>query len=323
MTDTIHRVDVVGVGLNATDTILRLPHFPAFSSKVEILSTDLRAGGQVASAMTACRRWGLRARYVGKVGDDWAADFQQQQLDADGVESHLIREPNCASPASYILVDANSGERTVLWGRDPRAELLPEELRRDWVQSASVLLVDGHDTSSATQAARWARDAKMPVVADFDNLYSGAQVLLENVDFLICSSEFLTRLTGERDLFKAMRTIHAKFKCHLTAATLGREGVIAWDGRRFLYERAFFVDAVDTTGAGDIFHGAFVYGLVRGSTLEQNLRFSCAAAGLSCRAIGARAGIAPIAEIERLMAEGRQREPRYSAEDLEKAAQVG
>src|SRR5208282_4185688 len=134
MNSQIPRVDVAGVGLNATDTIIRVPHFPEFNSKVEILSADIRAGGQVASAMVACRRWGLTARYVGKVGDDWAADFQQQQLDADSVESHLIREPNCKSPASYILVDAASGERTVLWGRDPRAELKPEEVRPEWVQ---------------------------------------------------------------------------------------------------------------------------------------------------------------------------------------------
>ncbi|HXW18845.1 MAG TPA: PfkB family carbohydrate kinase [Candidatus Acidoferrales bacterium] len=320
MTSPVERVDVVGVGLNATDTIIRLPHFPTLDSKVRVLSSDIRAGGQVASAMVACQRWGLRTRYVGKVGDDWAADFQQQQFDAAGVESHLIREPNCASPASYILVDAKCGERTVLWGRDPRVELHPDDLRREWVVNASALLVDGHDTAAAAQAARWAREAGNPVVGDFDNLYGGVEVLLEYVDHIITSLEFPGRLIGVRDPIQALPRIHAKFKCHLTAATLGRNGVIAWDGVRFIYVPAFRVEAIDTTGAGDVFHGAYVYGIVRGMSLEENLEFSCAAAGLACNAVGARAGIADLEAIEQLIRTGERNEPLYQPEDLDRAA---
>ncbi len=316
----IARVDVVGVGLNATDTIIRLPNFPAFDSKVRLISSDVRAGGQVASAMVACQRWGLRTRYVGKVGDDWAADFQQQQLDAERVESHLIREPSCPSPASFILVDTRSGERTVLWGRDQRVELRPEELRREWIETASALLVDGHDTAAAAQAARWAREAGIPVVGDFDNLYPGVQALLENVDYLISSSSFPARLTNETDLLKALPQIQAQLKCHLMAANLGRDGVVGWGGRKFFYSPAFQVNAIDTTGAGDIFHGAFVYGIVKGMSIEQNLEFSCAAAGLACTGIGARGGIATLDEIERLIRSGERHKSRYRAEDLAKAA---
>jgi len=319
----IERVDVVGVGLNATDTIIRLPNFPAFDSKVRLISSDLRAGGQVASAMVACQRWGLRTRYVGKVGDDWAADFQQQQLDIEKMESHLIREPNCPSPASFILVDTRSGERTVLWGRDQRVELRPEEIKREWIESASALLVDGHDTAAAALAARWARAAKTPVIGDFDNLYPGVQALLENVDYLITSSAFPARLTNEADIFKALRQIQTQFKCCLMAANLGRDGVIGWDGKRFLYSPAFQVNAIDTTGAGDIFHGAFVYGIVRGMSVERNLEFSCAAAGIACTGIGARGAIATLDEIEHLIRTGKRHESRYRTEDLEKAAAAG
>ncbi len=316
-------VDAVGVGLNATDTIIRLPNFPAFDSKVKLISSDVRAGGQVASAMVACQRWGLRTRYVGKVGDDWAAEFQQQQLDAEHVESHLIREPNCASPASFILVDTRSGERTVLWGRDQRVELRPEEIKREWIESASALLVDGHDTAAAALAARWARESRIPVVGDFDNLYPGVQALLENVDYLISSSAFPARLTNESDVLKALRQIQAQFKCSLMAANLGRDGVVGWDGSRFHYSPAFQVNAIDTTGAGDIFHGAFVYGIVRGMRVGQNLEFSCAAAGLACTGIGARGAIATLDEIEQLIRSGKRHESRYRAADLEKAAASG
>jgi sulfofructose kinase len=320
MNAKIERVDAVGVGLNATDTILRLPYFPTLDSKVRTMSADLRAGGQVASAMVACSRWGLRARYVGKVGDDWAANFQQEQLDAEGVESHLVREPNCASPASYILVDTRSGERTVLWGRDPRAELHPEDLKKEWVQSASALLVDGHDTAAAAQAARWAHEVQTPVVGDFDNIYPGVQALLENVDYIITSQGFPARMTGESDVLKSLPQLQAEFKCHLMAANLGRDGVIGWDGKRFFYFPAFTVNAIDTTGAGDIFHGAFVYGVVKGMSVEQNLEFSCAAAGLACTGLGARGGIATLDEINRLIRQGERHESRFRAEDLPNAA---
>ncbi|MGA8075210.1 MAG: carbohydrate kinase family protein [Candidatus Acidiferrales bacterium] len=318
----VGRVDVVGVGLNATDTIIRLPRFPEFDSKMELISHDVRAGGQVASAMVACRRWGLSARYIGKIGEDWAGEFQRRELESDDVESHLFPVAGCESQRAYILVDEASGERTILWKRDARLEIRPEELRRDWITSASALLVDAHDTAAATQAAQWAREAGIPVIVDVDNRYSGVQVLLEHMDFVIGSRDFPAQLTGESDLLKSLPMIHEEFKCRLTGATLGKDGVIAWDGARFLYARAFDVRAIDTTGAGDIFHAAFVYGVVKGWPCERLLEFSCAAAGLACTAIGARAGIATLAEIEHLMKTGAKHAAVYEPGDLGRVARA-
>src|SRR5258708_28122125 len=117
-------VDIVGVGLNATDTIIRLPHFPAFNSKVEFRVSEILPGGQVATAVTACARWGLRARYVGKIGDDSSGQLQQDEMRRAGIEAHWIAVPACQSQSSFILVDEQTGERTVLWERDSRLELL-------------------------------------------------------------------------------------------------------------------------------------------------------------------------------------------------------
>ena len=314
------RVAVVGVGLNATDTIIRVARFPEFDSKMELISHDVRAGGQVASAMVACRRWGLSTRYIGKIGEDWAGDFQLRELETDGVERHLFRVAGCESQRAYILVDEASGERTILWKRDARLEIRPEELQREWITSASALLVDGHDTAAATQAARWAREAGIPVVVDVDDKYLGVQVLLEHADFVIASREFPARLTGESDLLKALREIRAEFKCRLSGATLGKDGVIAWDGSRFFYTRAFDVRAIDTTGAGDIFHAAFVYGVVKGWPSERLLEFGCAAAGLACTAIGARGGIASVGEIEHLIRTGARHAAGYEERELLRAA---
>src|SRR5580704_15248616 len=253
--------DVVGVGINATDTIIRLPHFPVPDSKVELLSADVKPGGQVASAVVACRRWGLSARYVGKIGDDAAAQLQIDEMKREGVDAHWVVAPHSMSQSSYILVDERSGERTVLWKRDPKIALEPANLPREWLANANVLLVDGHDTEAAERAARWAKEENIPVVGDFDNKYPGVEALLEFVDFPITSKDFPERLTGERDLLASLPALLDRFNHRMIVATLGMHGAVAWNGEDFILSPGFKVDALDTTGAGDIFHGAFAYGL--------------------------------------------------------------
>ena len=311
---------VAGVGINALDTIIRLPRFPAPDSKVELVSANAMPGGQVASAVVACRRWGLLARYIGKIGDDPAGKRQIAEMKRERVDTHWIIAKARRSQFSFILVDESTAERTVLWNRDPAIALRPQNLKRAWIRGAAALLVDGHDTAAAAQAALWACADGIPVVGDFDNCYPGVEALLQCVDYPITSKNFPERLTGELDLLKSLPMIHAQFKCRLTASTLGREGVVAWDGTQFLHSPAFCVKAVDTTGAGDVFHGAFVYGLVQHWSIEEILEFSCAAAALNCQAPGARGGIATLSEIAALRRRGRRLPTAYSDSRLREAA---
>lgn len=302
------KVDLVGVGLNATDTMIRLPHYPALGSKVEFRSADTLPGGQVATAVAACQQWGPRTRYVGKIGDDHAAAIHRAEFDRLGVEAHLVTASGCASQQAVILVD-DAGERTVLWKRDNRLTLQPEELKQEWITNARALHVDGHDTAAAVVAAGWARDAGVPVVADLDDLYPGVEELLPKIDYLITSRDIPGRLTGNQNLRESLAAARIRYGCRLTAATLGREGVLAWDGSRFHYAPAFCVKPLDTTGAGDVFHAGFIYGLLQGWPLPRQLDFACAAAALNCTAAGARGGIQPVDKIEQLIATG----PRHSA----------
>jgi sulfofructose kinase len=304
------KVDLVGVGLNATDTLIPLPHFPASGSKVEFRSANVLPGGPVASAVVACQHWGMRTRYVGKVGDDGAAKIHRAEFARTGVEAHLITAPGCASQQAFILVD-DSGERTVLWKRDDRLTLRPEELEHEWIVDARALHVDGHDTAAATAAARWARAAGVPVVADVDNLYPGVEALFENLDYLIVSRDIPGRLVGEHDLRKSLPALQSRYGCRLSAATLGHDGVLAWNGTEFHYASAYRVGVMDTTGAGDIFHAGFIYGLLQGWPLQRQLDFACAAAALNCTAVGARGGIESVETIEKLMATGVRYPPAY------------
>ena len=309
------KVDVVGVGLNASDTLIPVAHYPARGSKVEFRSAQVLPGGQVATAMVACQQWGLRARYVGKVGDDSAAALHRAELARLGVEAHLFTAPGCPSQQAFILVD-DFGERTVLWKRDERLTLRPEELRREWIVNSRALHVDGHDTAAATVAADWARAAGVPLIADLDELYPGVETLLKNVDYLITSRDIPGQLMGEHDLKKSLPALRDRFGCRLAAATLGEQGVLAWDGTQFHYAPAFQIEPVDTTGAGDIFHAGFIYGLLQGWPLQRQLEFACAAAALNCTAVGARGGIQSIETIERLMATGARHSPAYDASKM-------
>ena len=304
------KLDVVGVGLNATDTLIPVAHYPARGSKVEFRSAKVLPGGQVATAMMACQQWGLGTRYVGKVGDDSAASLHRAEFAQSGVEAHLLVAPGCPSQQAFILVD-DSGERTVLWKRDDRLTLRPEELHREWIVNSRALHVDGHDTAAAAAAAGWARAAGIPVIADVDELYPGVEALLKSIDYLITSRDIPGRLMEESDLRKSLPALRERFDCRLTAATLGEEGVLAWDGTQLHYASAFRVQPVDTTGAGDIFHAGFIYGLLQGWPLSRQLDFACAAAALNCTAVGARGGIQFIDSIERLMATGARHPAAY------------
>jgi sugar/nucleoside kinase (ribokinase family) len=172
-----------------------------------------------------------------------------------------------------------------------------------------VVHVDGHDTAAAITVASWAQEAGIPVVADLDELYPGVEGLIEKVDHLIVSRDIPERLTGSPDLTESLPRVQERFGCTLTAATLGKDGVLAWDDRDFCYRPAWCVEAVDTTGAGDIFHAGYIYGLLQNWELERTLDFACAAAALNCTGTGARGGIRPVAAIEELIARG----TRYQA----------
>lgn len=296
-------VDVVGVGLNATDTLIPLKNFPTRGSKVEYRNAAVMPGGQAATTVVACATWGLKTRYVGKLGEDDAARLHRAAFERAGVEAQLTTVTGAASPQSLILVD-EGGERTVLCRRDERLLLQPGDLKREWIVNARALHVDGYETAAATAAAGWAREAGIPVIADLDELYDGVEELIARVDYLIVSRDFPSRLMKDADLRSALMGMQRRHGCRLTAATLGEDGVLAWDGERFHERAAYRVAVVDTTGAGDIFHAGFIYGLLQGWELDRQLDFACAAAAMNCMASGARGGIKPVEKIERLMAVG-------------------
>jgi sulfofructose kinase len=301
------QVDVVGLGGNATDTVIRLEKFPAPGGKQQVLEVSRHAGGPVATALVTCRRLGLRVRYLGVLGNDEAGEFQLASLRRERIDLRSIRTvPGARSQVSYILVDGKTGERTVLWEKDPQLMLLPAGLAPKAIISSRVLHLDGSHGQACLWAARLARSSGIPVVADLDALLPGVEELLPSIDYVIASAEFLAAASGIGDPVRALKSLAQRTRSRLVGATLGRDGALVLSEGRFLYSPGFEVRAIDTTGAGDVFHGAFIYGLVRGWNLKRILDFSNAMAALNSTALGARGGIASQRAAERLMTRGRR-----------------
>jgi sulfofructose kinase len=288
--------DAVALGLNAVDHLILVPRYPEFNSKIPYKSHQLAAGGQCATAMVALARLGLRTRYIGKVGDDDIGRFQVNSIVSEGVTAEVEAVRGAETQTAFIIVDEASGERTILWNRDPAIATRPEEVDRAAVTSGRVLHLDGHDIEAATVAAAYARQAGVPTVLDIDNIYPGAEGLLPFIDFMISSSTFPARLTGESDLRTALRQLAEKNGSLVAGATLGQEGVLIYIRGQFVHSPAFNVECRDTTGAGDAFHAGFIYGLLQGLAVEETLRFANAIAGLKCQAVGARTGLPTLDE---------------------------
>jgi sulfofructose kinase len=316
------QVDVAGLGLNATDTVIRVREFPALGGKEKLLSSTLQAGGQVATALVTCQRLGLRTRYIGKVGDDIAGRFQLASLRREGVDTRYTRvSRHTPNQIGVIIVDQKTGERTVFWARDPKLAVSPRELSPKAVCTARVLHLDGCDVEACCEAARWAKAAGIPVVADLDTVYKRVEKLFPLVDYLIASANFLPALTGDDDPFRVLENMSREFRVPAPGMTLGRDGALLYANRHFHYSPAFVVETVDTTGAGDVFHGAFVYGLLEGWDVDRILDFSNAMAALNCTRLGARGGIGTRAAAEKLMATGRRHQnPAYKIPPASRAA---
>jgi len=289
---------VVGMGLNAVDRLLHVGRYPDRGGKEEILTERILPGGQVATAMITCRVLGLeRVRYIGKVGDDAFGRMARDSLRESGVDCrYLVTEPGAANQAATIVVDGQSGERTIFWSRPESLNFRPGELTEAAVCCAPVLHLDGHDQDAALWCARRAREKGMVTVLDIDKVRDKSAELLGHIDFCIMSENFPRVLSGETDLARALRAMR-RYCPGFLAATVGPAGACFLWGDELVRLPGYAVQAVDSTGAGDVFHGAFIYACLQRWPVGRTLRFANAAAALSCTEPGARGGLRPAAEV--------------------------
>lgn len=297
--------DVAGLGLNSIDLVAVVAEYPVSNSKQRLERFARMPGGQTATAMAVCARLGWRARYIGSFGDDDLGALGRESLDREGVETSAARTvAGATNQFAVVIVDARTGERTVLWDRHPLLRMTPADVPMDAVTSGRMLLVDCHETLAATEAARAARAAHLPTVIDVEHVRPGIADLLRHIDAIIAAEAFPSALTGYADTGRALEALASEFQAPLVCVTLGDQGSLARCGGREIRTPAFRVACVDSTGAGDAFRGGFAAGCLRapGGEIEDALRYANAVAALNCRALGARGGIPTPADVEEMLA---------------------
>jgi sulfofructose kinase len=296
--------DAAGFGVNAVDHLLVVPAFPKSNTKTHLIEHKQGAGGQTASTIVALQRLGMRTAYAGRFGTDADGRFGLESLKNEGVDVEFSETIEGArTQVGYIVIEAKRGERTVIWDRDERLAYGTHDAPVKLSGRARVLHLDSHDPLACARMAREARAAGTIVSADIDNVYEGLPELLPLIDVLISSKEFPRLLTGMEDEHAALVEIKARYGCPLVGLTKGGRGATILCEGKFLQTPAFQVPGgcVDTTGAGDAFHGGFLYGLLQGKEIEMSIKIGCAVAALSCRALGARTGLPTQGELNNFL----------------------
>jgi sugar/nucleoside kinase (ribokinase family) len=300
------RWDVLGVGCNSVDYVYRLPAAPKADSptaKLRISSHQAMCGGQMATAMAACAGLGLRATYLGSTGNDHNGRLISSELQQRGVDVSRVMQRECANRFAVIAVDETSGERIVLWDRDDRLNITAADLDPALIASARIVHVDDEDQEAAIAVALLARQAGVPVTSDIDRITDRTRDLIAAVSVPIFAEHVLPAITGETDVTRALKQVRQSHG-GLLCVTLGAGGAMLLSGDELVTEPAFSITAVDTTGAGDVFRAAFIYGLLAGSAPRDLLRFANAAAAVSCTRAGAMNSVPSRDEVERLLTGG-------------------
>lgn len=283
--------DAVGFGLNAVDHLIVVPEYPAFDTKTRLLEHQQAAGGQTATTMVGLKRLGFKTAYAGRFGSDPEGQFGFAELRAENVNIEFAETIEGArNQIAFIIVDAPSGERTIIWDRDERLSYTADEAPVALAARGRVLHLDAHDPPACARMAQTARAKGTIVSADIDNIYAGLPELLPLIDILVGSREFPHRLTGIADERASLVELKARYGCSIVGMTRGAQGAMLYCEGQFIESPSFAVPGGcrDTTGSGDAFHSGFLYGLLSGEDVEASLKMANAVAALKCRSLGAR-----------------------------------
>jgi sulfofructose kinase len=296
--------DVLGLGQNSVDLVSVVGAFPRSNTKHRIEKFGRLPGGQVASAMVCCARLGWRSRYVGRFGNDELGHVGLTSLEQEGVDVSAAETVEARTRFAMVIVDGRTGDRTVLWDRDPALALRPGDVAGEVWTSARVLHVDCEDIPAATTAARAARASGALTVIDVEAVLPGVPALLRHIDVIIASEGLPERLTGHHDTGTALSAMAREYGPAVACVTLGASGSLAICQGREIRTPAFEVPVVDSTGAGDAFRGGFISGYLQAgmeADVADVLTYATAVAALKCRSLGARDGLPRAADVEQFL----------------------
>jgi sugar/nucleoside kinase (ribokinase family) len=303
-----HRWDVLGLGIVAVDDLFYVARFPEPDTKRPMLAERRQGGGLTGTALVAAARLGARAAYCGVMGEDDLAAFTLGELEREGVDCSIVaRRPGARPIHAVIIVEQATGQRTILYTHEGFVTPAAGDISEELIAGCRVLMMDGYAGEGGVRAAQIARRLGIPFVADIERLEEPATLaLFELADHLIIGAETAAQATGARDPAAAAAILARAGRacCAVTAGALGCWYAEA-GGRSNSPVRhfpAFSVNVVDTTGCGDVFHGAYAAALARGERIARAIQVATAAAGMKATQPGGRAGIPSRAAVEAFLA---------------------
>jgi sulfofructose kinase len=298
--------DVLGCGVVSIDELLYVEHYPPPDSKVLVVARDRQGGGLTGTALVAAARVGARCAFGGVLGSDELSEMARDELMREGVDcSAALRKPEARPCHSVIIVDRSTGSRNIFFSRDGVMTRSLAEITPALIARCRVMFVDNLDLDSALRMAEVADSLGIPVVSDLEyHEYARTAELFSHIHHLIAAENFALRLTGAVSAEEAVISLAQRHPRACTAVTAGERGCWFIEGRGPLqYQPAFRVPVVDTTGCGDVFHGAYAACLARGIGVAECIRFASATAALKATQPGGRAGIPDRATVERFLRE--------------------
>ncbi len=297
-----NKIVCAGLGLCALDYSFQVDNYPRLDDKIDATAFSRQGGGPVPTALCVLSKLGVPSAFIGKCGKDADGKAIRDELKRFGVNTTgLILDPDSRSPRAFIIVDRESGKRTVILDRTECSAISPDDFNVNIVKKAKFLLIDGRETETSLTAAMLAKKSGAEVILDAGSPRKNIGEILPHVDHLVVSNRFSIDFTQEVDPGKAaLKLAHMGFKS--VVITSGGKGCIgATHDGHFYQQESFDIGVVDTTGAGDVFHGGFIYGLTQGWDLSETLKFASAVAALKCARLGGRRGIPELGEVEDFM----------------------
>lgn len=295
---------IVGIGANVCDTLITIPHYPSEDTKLRASSVIQSGGGPCATGLVAAAKLGAECAYIGTLTDDSAGMFLKDDLKKYGVSTELVTIlRGYTSFSSYVLLSDDSASRTCVFHKGDIPEWSLNDNQKEAVKSAELLMIDGNEMKAAYEAVKIAHENGTKVLYDAGGLYDGVEQLLPYTDILIPSEEFALGHTNTTNAEDAAKKLYLMYSPEVVVITQGSEGGIIYDGINIREYPAFYVDAVDTNGSGDVFHGAFAYAAVNGFDYYKACIFSGAVSALKCTKIGARNAVPTLDEVKKFLKE--------------------
>jgi len=294
------RIEIAGLGFCGLDYLCILPHIP-FDEKVEIIQNLVQGGGPSATAIVTAARLGAQTAFIGAVGNDSRGIEILRGLKNENVDtSHIQVKPGKESPIAFCWIEKESGKRSIAWTKGTSLPMDPDQIDPEFIKSLNILHLDGHNTEAAIKAARIAKENGIIVSLDAGTILPDISILVGLADICIASESFALKYTGESDVQKAAgKLFHSRSL--VAAVTCGKNGVFAVTPNGVIQKNAFQVPVIDTTGAGDVFHGAFVYAYIQGWEMDRIIEFASATAAIKCMKFGGRTGISTASEVEQFL----------------------